>query len=206
MAFDESISGYLSLDCTLRVLDVIGCMLGYCIHLGHWYANYDDCFVLIEDSEIAISYVFHCYICLGYWHVDCIDCSSCFAWHIDSDFCHDCSDRLARMDSLSYIVWFHMLISLACILSWSSLSMLSISLFILIVIACMWTWLLYSIPCLTVCRMIALFCVIACCLSVWVAHLSSYLQPSGFSHFLRSILAFASVRPCMCLFSNRARS
>ena len=43
MAFDGSISGgYLSLDCTLRALDIIGCMLGYCIHLGHGHADYDD--------------------------------------------------------------------------------------------------------------------------------------------------------------------
>ncbi|KAL6350423.1 hypothetical protein AAG906_004374 [Vitis piasezkii] len=34
--------------------------------------------------------------------------------------------------------------------------------------------------------MIVLLCVIACCLSVWVAHLSPYLQPFGFGHFLHS--------------------
>ena len=38
--------------------------------------------------------------------------------------------------------------------------------------------------CLIVCRMTALLCVIACRLSVWVVHLSPYLQPSGFGHFL----------------------
>ena len=35
VAFDGSIIGYLSLDCTLRALNIIGCVLGYCIHLGH---------------------------------------------------------------------------------------------------------------------------------------------------------------------------
>ena len=35
MAFDGSISGYLSFDCTLRALDIIGCALGYCIHLRY---------------------------------------------------------------------------------------------------------------------------------------------------------------------------
>ena len=35
MAFDGSISGYLSLDYTLRALDIIGCIFGYHIHLGH---------------------------------------------------------------------------------------------------------------------------------------------------------------------------
>ena len=34
MVFDGSISWYLSLDYTLRTLDIIGCMLGYCVHLG----------------------------------------------------------------------------------------------------------------------------------------------------------------------------
>ena len=42
MVFDWSSNGYLSFDCTLRVLDIIGCMLGYCIHLGHGHADYDD--------------------------------------------------------------------------------------------------------------------------------------------------------------------
>ena len=35
VTFDWSISGYISLDCTVRALDIIGCMFGYCIHLGH---------------------------------------------------------------------------------------------------------------------------------------------------------------------------
>ena len=39
MAFDGSISGYLSLDCTLRVLDVIGCMHGCCFHIGHQHVD-----------------------------------------------------------------------------------------------------------------------------------------------------------------------
>ena len=43
MAFDWSVNGYLSLDCVLRVLDVIGCMLRYCICLGHGHADYDAC-------------------------------------------------------------------------------------------------------------------------------------------------------------------
>ena len=72
--------------------------------IGH--ADYDDWFVLIEDSEIAIFSVLHCHIRLGYWHADCIDCLSYFAWHSDSDICHDYSDRLACMDSS--LVWFDM--------------------------------------------------------------------------------------------------
>ena len=35
MVFDGSISGYLSPYYTLRAFDIIGCMLGYCVHLGH---------------------------------------------------------------------------------------------------------------------------------------------------------------------------
>ena len=42
MALDGSISGYLSFDYTLRVLDIIGCMLDYCVHLGHLHVDYDD--------------------------------------------------------------------------------------------------------------------------------------------------------------------
>ena len=32
----------LTFDCTLRALNVIGCMVGYCVHLGHWHADYAD--------------------------------------------------------------------------------------------------------------------------------------------------------------------
>ena len=38
--------------------------------------------------------------------------------------------------------------------------------------------------CLIVCCMTAPLYVIACRLFVWAAHLSPYLQPSGFDHFL----------------------
>ena len=61
----------------------------------------------------------------------------------------------------------------------------SLSLFVLIVIA-------YvdlsdiSVFCLTVCCMTALLCVIACRLFVWATHLSSYLKPFSFGHFLHS--------------------
>ena len=54
----------------------------------------------------------------------------------------------------------------------------------LIVIAYMWTRVAYFVPCLIACHMIALLCVIACCLFVWDAHLSPYLSPSSLGHFL----------------------
>ena len=73
MAFDDSIRGYLSLDCILRVLDVVGCMLRYCIHLGHGHTDYDDRFILIEDSDtmfffcVSLMYSFKTLTC---WVID----------------------------------------------------------------------------------------------------------------------------------------
>ena len=93
-----------------------------------------------------------------------------------------CSLHMYRFIVVYRLTWW--VDSLACILSWSSLSMLSLSLSILIVIACRWTWVIYFVLCLIVRCMTAFLCVIACCLSVWAAHLSSYLQSSGFGHFL----------------------
>ena len=156
MAFDESINGYSLLDCTLRVpefslgtLTWLIVLVDYldwgfwhsdflCASLIYfvwdiWHVDYDDWFVLIEDSEIAIFSVLHCHIRLGYWHADCIDCLSYFAQHSDSDICHDYSDRLACMDSS--LVWFDMSILWLAYYLDRLLSMMFISLFILIVVA-----------------------------------------------------------------------
>ena len=51
----------------------------------------------------------------------------------------------------------------------------------------------------TVCCMTALLYVIACRLSVWAAHLSPYLQPSGFGHFFHSGSYFCKCE-VLCVF------
>ena len=73
VTFDWSISGYLSLDCMLRALDIIGCMFGYCIRLGHWQVDYIDWLSWLMIPIVAIFPMLHCYICLGHWHANYID-------------------------------------------------------------------------------------------------------------------------------------
>ena len=72
MAFDESIGGYLFLDCTLRVPDIIGCMLGCLFLLGTLTCWLWRLFILIEDSDCGDFYfyfyfflVLHCYYLFG---------------------------------------------------------------------------------------------------------------------------------------------
>ena len=88
MALGESISGYSSLDCTLRVpkfsLGTLTCWSCRLISLIgdsdiasffvlHWYicliwhADCDDRFILVEDSEISISL---CFITIFVWDID----------------------------------------------------------------------------------------------------------------------------------------
>ena len=95
-----------------------------------------------------------------------------------------------------FIVVYHLIWhvnSLAYILSWSSLSMMSVSLFILIVIAYMCTWVIYLCFAWLYVAWLPSFYVIACRLFVWVTHLSPYLQPSSFGHFFHSDSQF-----CKC--------
>ena len=76
--------------------------------------------------------------------------------------------------------------SLTCKLFCSSLSMMFVPLFILIVVFSLILCVHDDISklCLIACCMTALLCVIVCRLSMWVAHLSPYLRPSSFGHFL----------------------
>ena len=74
MAFDESISGYLFLDCTLGIfyacLDIV---------LWHWY----DWLSWLGLRMLLFLY----FIASLVWYIDMpiiIDCSSCLAWYSDS--------------------------------------------------------------------------------------------------------------------------
>ena len=106
------------------------------------------------------------------------------------------SPRMHRFIVVYRLTWH--IDSLACMLYWSSLSMLSLSLSVLNVITCVDLGDI-SVLCLNVCCMIVLLCVIACCLSVWIAHLSPYLQPFGFGHFLYSGSHFCKCET-LCVF------
>ena len=164
-------------------------------------------FILIGAFDVMISSVFHWYIRLRHWHAGLlmIDLITLFStlililsWLLWSLHMH-------TLTTVYHSTWH--VDSLTCILFWSSLSMMIVSLSI---------WLSYSRLscvyiddiselCLIACCMTTLLCVIACCLSMWVAHLSPCLPFSSLGHFLHSVLAFASVRPCVCLYSDRDR-
>ena len=155
--FDEAISGYLSLDCTLRGFDIIKCMFSCCIRLRHWYVDYID-------------WCFH------------------LSLHIDSPCC------------------MITLLTLACTLFLLLISFTLTWLILLVVYylhyhgACYHCQIFFSISLCVDLDDIYLFCMIVCCmtplilcdcmscLSVWVVHLSPYLQvPSlGRPYFLGS--------------------
>ena len=163
------------------------CMLRCYIHLGFWHVDYVDWLVLIEDSDAVFSPVLHWYIRLRYWHVgslmiDLIALLSTLTLILSWLFW---SLHMHTLTTVYHSAWH--VDSLTCILFWSSLSMMFVSLFILIVIAFLgghdW-YILYSawlydawLPSL---------CMIACRLSMWVAYLSPCLPLSSLGHFLHS--------------------
>ena len=111
---------------------------------------------------------------------------SCSLWHA----CSYCYISCLTIDSLAWI------------LSWLFSSMLCL-LFILFSYArldCVWTWMIYLHPTWLFVAWLLFSCVFACCLFVRAAHLSPYLQPSSFDHFLHFDFIFANMRPCVCLF------
>ena len=129
-------------------------------------------------------------IVLAYWFFSYHDCPAHFDMYVHT------------------VVYLVVLVidSFACIVSWSYLSMLFLSLFILIVIACMWTWVIYMYPAWLYVTWPLFFCMIACRLSVWAAHLSSYFQSSSFRSFLSFWLSLLQVWGLVCAcFSDLAR-
>ena len=133
-----------------------------------------------SDSLCASSlYSFEILICWLYWSV-ILHCLAKWPWFLPRLFC---SLHMYRFIVVYLLTW--CIDSLTCILYWSSLSMLSLSLSVLIVITCVDLSDIFVL-CLIVCYMTTLFCVIACRLSVWATHLSSYFQSFGFGHFFHS--------------------
>ena len=155
--------------------------------------------ILIEDSNIAM---FLCFIAIFIWDIDMlivlIDYLTCLSivililpWLFYSLHMH-------RLTVLYLLTW--CVDSLACILSKSSLSMLYLSLFILIVISRMWTWVVYSYFAWLYVTWLPSPC--DCMPLVHVGRTSIPLPPTlCFGHFFQFWLSlFASVRPCVCLF------
>ena len=140
MTFDESISGYSLFDCTLRVLEFLLGTLTWLIVLFDyldwgfwhsdflcasliyfvwdiWHVDYDDWFILIEDSEIAIFCAwlpcsFEVLACWLYW-LPILFRSVYWFWYLPWLFWSPC-----MYGFVVGLIWH--VDSLACILSWSS--------------------------------------------------------------------------------------
>ena len=123
-------------------------------------------------------------------------------------FCHACSDHFTCIHSPLYITRLDMLILWLVILFWPSLSMMLVSLFVLIVvfslILCVYEW--YILLCLIVWCMTALS-LHDCMSPVYVGFTSIPLPPNLLVSVILfiSVLTIASVRPSVCLLSDRAR-
>ena len=161
--------------------------------------------ILTEDSDVSI---FLCFIAISIWGItmlivlihliDCLACLACLSIVTLILPCLFFSPHMYRFTIVYRLTWW--VDFLACTLSWSSLSMLSLSQFILIVITCMWTWAIYLY--------FAWLYVAWLPSSVWL-HVACPCGPHIYpftSNPLVSViyfipaLTFASVRPCVCLF------
>ena len=195
MAFDGSISGYSLLDCTLRVLEFSLGTLTWLIvlvdYLDWRFRNsYFLCASLIYSFEILICWLYWLIIsyCLAHW-----------SW-----FCHDCSDHFTCIHSPLYITRLDMLILwlVYCFDHlWACCPCITIHLIVVFsLILCVYIDDISEI-CLIECCMTTLFCVIACRLSVWAAHISPYLQLSGSRSFLSSRFSLLQVWDLLCVCS-----
>ena len=171
-------------------------------HLGHWHDWLDWSIILIGDSDIVIFFVLHWYICLRYltcwlyWLIiSC--CLAHWSW-----FCHDYSDHFTCIHSPLYITQLAMLFSLTGILSWSSFEH---DVHIAIhpdsrSFLCGHEWYILYFAWLYD-AWLPSFCMIACCLSMWAAHISPYLQLSWFRSFLSSRFSLLQVWDLLCVCS-----
>ena len=143
MVFDESVSGYLTLDCTLRVPDTIGCMLGCLFLLGTLTCWLWWLFILIEDSDCgnfsraSLLYLFGALICWLCWLI-ILPRLEWWLW-----FCHVLfwSPHMHRLTIAYHLIWH----------DWfSRLYIISIFMEHVIVIkysswlACVYIWVIYT--------------------------------------------------------------
>ena len=144
--------------------------------IAHW--EFD-----VMISSYWFLYTFGTLTCWWYWLILFIILAYWFCF---------CYDYPAHFDMYVHIVVYLVVLvidSFACILSWSSLSMLSLlhsSWLSCSSLAYVWTWMIYLRFAWLFVACLLFSCVFTCCLSVWVTHLSPYLQPSSFGHFLHS--------------------
>ena len=132
---------------------------------------------------------------LDYWWLILLHCLAYWFW-----FWHDCSDHFTCIHSPLYITQLDMLILWLvyyfdrlwawCLYHYSSwLSYSRLSCVYMSDISCS-AW-LYD-------AWLPSFCMIACCLSMWAAHISPYLQLSWFRSFLSSRFSLLQVWDLLC--------
>ena len=147
-------------------------------------------------SCAALIYSFEILTCWLYWSI-LLPCLAYWLW-----FFHDCSDHFTCIQSPLYITQLDMLI-----------------LWVVYYFDRLWAWCLYHysswlsysrLSCVYMSDIsysawlydawLPSFCMIACCLSMWAAHISPYLQLSWFRSFLSSWFSLLQVwdLPCAC--------
>ena len=67
MEFDGSISGYLSLDCTLRALDII--VLDSCLVIVFIW-GFDTWIMMFDYLDYDVAFFFLCFIAIFVWDID----------------------------------------------------------------------------------------------------------------------------------------
>ena len=174
-------------------LRYLTCWLWWLIRIDR---GFRDSYFLCASSI----YSFEILTCWLYWLVISY-CIAHWSW-----FFHDYSDHFTCVHSPLYITQFDMLILWLAYYLDRLLSMMFILLFILIVVAFVWTWVIYPVLCLTVWRVTA-FLLHDCMLPVYVGRTYIPLSPTLLVSVIPFIpvLTIASVRPSVCLLSDRAR-
>ena len=144
----------------------------------------------------SLIYSFEILTCWLYWLIISY-CLAHWSW-----FCHDYSDHFTCIHSPLYITQLAMLFSLTGILSWSSFEH---DVHIAIhpdscSFLCGHEWYILYFAWLYD-AWLPSFCMIACCLSMWAAHISPYLQLSWFRSFLSSWFSLLQVWDLLCVCS-----
>ena len=161
-----------------------------------WHVDYDDWFVLIEDSEIAIFCAwlpcsFEVLACWLYW-LPILFRSVYWFWYLPWLFWSPC-----MYGFVVGLIWH--VDSLACILSWSSFEH---DVHIAIhpdscSFLCGHEWYILYSAWLYDAWLPSLY-MIACCLSMWVSLLSPYFQLSWCQSFLSSRFSLLQVWDLLC--------
>ena len=173
-----------------------------------WHVDRVDGFILIEDSDAMISSVFHWYIRLKHWHagllmIDLIVSISTLTLILSWLFW---SLHMHTLTTVYHSTWHAD--PLVGILFWSFLSVLSLYHYPSdrhILAYLVWTWVIYLYSAwLYGAWLLSFVCLRAACLcGLHIYPLISHPLVSVTSFI--TVLTFASVRPYVCLYSDRDR-